>query len=79
MKAITLLESITGIRDKYILKTVEYIENNYADSISVQKLLELAKDDNHEAGKLKARVEEMCLFNIEETATLTASLSLSMK
>lgn len=29
------------IRDKYILKTVEYIENNYADSISVQKLLEL--------------------------------------
>lgn len=46
---------------------------------SLQKLLVMAQDGNEEALQLQARVEELFPYYKEETATLTASLSLSMK
>ena len=40
---------------------------------NLQKLLELAKDDNHEAVELKARVEEMFPYYKEETPSVAES------
>ena len=37
---------------------------------NLQKLLELAKDDNHEAVELQARVEKMFPYYIEETPSV---------